>query len=982
MAQRLNFRNYLADQAANGTIYHMLQDSQGFLWFATESGVFRFNGLDYQQFTMDDGLSENEVLKVYEDSQKRIWFLTFSGRLSYFFNNRFYNPGNDETLKKASFNSTFVSFYEDSRQNLWFAGLNNKYVRISPDKKVSNYSFKDVMDGRESFFFEDENKQVILVGRPGFFEVKGARAIPRPTPYKLKISRSFYAIRPGEALFLADEGLIYMKGSSQRILVPARQLPRADGLSYLYLDKNQGLWLTTFSDGVFYFKDVLGNKSSYQHYLPGKSITWVKQDVEKNLWFSTIGDGVYMLPSNFLKGTTYTMQQGLSDKKVLSVTVDPSGQIWLGFTGGIVNVISPQGIRRHSAQWLPLKLPYNQVKSMEPDSAGNIWLGTDMGLGVLKKTGQSSYQLLPYEKPKTLAYSVKSFAATANGREIYFTMSGGIDKVWTDTQKPRESQPVAGLPRVRTFTNAFDHEGTLWFANVNGLNSLKKGKLVCYGQNHPLLTSRITDILETPDHHLVLATYGNGLLFFKDGRMRKQVTRADGLPDNTCKRLYLKGNVLWVATNKGLGRVQLSDGKTFFSRIQSYTVSDGLISNEVNDVFVDTQQVYIATSKGLDIIPNKPLAQRTLPPMLQFTAILARNQALDPGRQADLTPDQNRLLFRFTAITFQDPENVTYQYRLQPDKNWIPTANNSIELSALEPGKHVFEVRAKKLNSAWSKPISFAFTIHPPFWKTWWFLALLALVITALVVAGTRLYTLLKLRQQKRRLETDYRLQQERERIARDLHDNVGSNLAYIINSLEDLQSPAKAPSPANTNAHHDLREFTKQTITQLRETIWAIRQDNITIRELGTKIQKLIWQLSSHRPDFEYEVNISGNQDAILTPVQALNLFRIAQEALNNVFKHSQSTCLLVSLQVNTAQQLELKLEDKGIGFDPGQQSQEEQYGLNNMQERARELGAYFRINSQPGKGTLIYIRVDLKPQQSQASGLLQKTLFQDTKK
>ncbi|MGV3504585.1 MAG: two-component regulator propeller domain-containing protein [Adhaeribacter sp.] len=978
-AQRLNFRNYLADQVPNGTVYHMLQDSGGFLWFATEAGVFRFNGKDYQQFTMDDGLSENEVLKIYEDSRKRIWFLTLSGRLSYFFNNRFFNTTNDQILKNASFNSTFVSLFEDSRHNLWFAGLNNKYIKISPKGEVSNYSFNNIIDGRESFIYESQENKIILVGRPGFFEISGDQALPLNTPYHLKISRSFYAFGKGKAIFLADQGLVYMNGLRQSLLIPSHKLPKADILSYLYLDKNQDLWFTSLSDGVFHFKDIFHNKGIYSHYLPEKIISWVHQDTEKNLWFSTIGNGVFMLPSNFLKGKTYTVNQGLSQNKVRSVHVDVFKQIWLGYSEGQLDMISPKGIRSFSSQLNPHKDPYNQIKEIQSDAEGNIWLGKNRGLNFLKRTGEGAYQVFSYSHAKSLSFSVKSIAPTLDGKEIYLTIASGIEKVSTDLDKPRELQPVAGLPRVRTFTNSFDHEGTIWFSNVNGLNSLKDGKLVCYGQQHPLLTSRITDILETPDRHLVLATYGNGLLFFKDGKMRKQVSKEDGLPDNTCKKLYLKGMVLWVATPKGLGRIQLSEDKNYFSQIQSYTVSDGLISNEVNDVFVDDQQVYIATSKGLDIIPNKPLSQRTPPPILQFTGISARNQVLDLTKRAKLEPDQNRLLFKFTAITFQDPENVSYQYKMRADKNWIPTANTSIELTALEPGNHVFEVRAKKLNSAWSTPIAYSFTIHPPFWKTWWFLGLLALAITALVVASTRLYIMIKLRQQKRRLETEYRLQQERERIARDLHDNVGSHLAYIINSLEDIQSPANTTSAAS---HHDLREFTKQTITQLRETIWAIRQDNISIRELGTKIQKLIWQVSSHRPDFEYEVHVSGNQDAILTPVQALNLFRIAQEAVNNVFKHSQSACLLVSLQVNTRQQLEIKLEDKGIGFDLEKDGKEGHYGLANMQERARELGAYFKINSLPGRGTLIYIRVELKPQETQPTGILNRALFKDSKK
>jgi signal transduction histidine kinase len=548
---------------------------------------------------------------------------------------------------------------------------------------------------------------------------------------------------------------------------------------------------------------------------------------------------------------------------------------------------------------------------------------------------------------------------TPASRDIYIAQSSGIEKAAVRQAGSPLILPVPGLPRVRTFTNFFDHAGNLWFSNVNGLNKYDGQQVITYGeQSHPLFASRITDITETPQHQLVLATYGNGLLFFKDGRILKQVTKKDGLPENICKKLFIQDDVLWVATNKGLGKLLLSE-KKFFSRPVSYTVSDGLVSNEVNDVFADGKNVYIATAKGLNIIPNRPLVQQTSPPVIQFTGVYTDNRAIDLRQAAELAPEQNRLLFKFIAITFQDPANVMYQYRLHQENYWVNTQNNSVELSALGPGRHTFQVRAKKLNSAWGAPITYQFYIQPPFWRSWWFLGLLAFGGLLTVVVSVRLYIVIKLRQQMRRLETEYRVQQERERIARDLHDNVGSHLAYIINSLEE--TPGQAGTTVAANAQ-DLREYTKQTIAQLRETIWAIRQEAISVRELGAKIQKLIWQISSHRPDFEYEVVIQGNQEAELTPAQALNLFRIAQEAVNNVFKHSHSTCVWVTLTVKQQAHLEMRIEDRGQGFERDSQGPEDHYGLVNMQERAKELGAYFKIYSVPAQGTQVYIKVGLE--------------------
>ena len=190
-AQRLNFRNYLADQAANGTIYHMLQDSQGFLWFATESGVLRFDGTEYRLFTVDDGLSDNEVLKIYADSKNRIWFLTLSGKLSYYLDGQIFNAGNDELVRKTSINSAFTSFYEDKQHNIWFSALDNIYLKISPDNNVTRINLGGKLQGQECFFYEDDKNGLMIVGRSGFYRVAGDTGILVDFPYKFHKTKCY-----------------------------------------------------------------------------------------------------------------------------------------------------------------------------------------------------------------------------------------------------------------------------------------------------------------------------------------------------------------------------------------------------------------------------------------------------------------------------------------------------------------------------------------------------------------------------------------------------------------------------------------------------------------------------------------------------------------------------------------------------------------------------------------------------------------------
>ncbi|MGV3640462.1 MAG: two-component regulator propeller domain-containing protein [Adhaeribacter sp.] len=965
-AQHLNLRPHPINQTLGITnLYHSLQDAEGFRWFGTETGVVRFDGNTYRRFTLEDGLADNEVLKIYQDSRKRIWFLSFNGHLSYYHKGKFYNARNSALLRQIGAISTFSFAREDQKGGIFFSGYQNKILYIAPDNTFRVYNLEHSQyDIGPTTFYEDARGQQYLVSKLGFLPFGEGRLRPPRFRYAPVQAKARFSPRPQELYFVAREGLVHMQDTLQKLIIPAQRLPEINQANLIFTDSNQRLWIASNSAGIFMLKDYLSNKGAFKKYLKNAFITSVSEDKESNVWFTTTGEGVFILPANAANTLAITTEEGLSNNKVNALALDHQGYIWLGLDNGKLARYKNGSLQEYDINFSD---KYNRVTNLLVDRQDNIWCGTDLGMVQMQKQANGTYRqvLRPYHLDGRF-FAVKSISPDPTGR-ITFVHAAGIEKF--RDRPDADGYFVSRVPqveRIRTYTHFHDRQGHLWYSNIKGLHQIRTdGVHLQHWQRHPALRHRFTDIEQLPQGILVLATYGHGIFFMHQGRIIGQVNTKSGLSSNICRKLFVRDSTIWVATNAGLNRFTYTPGKQ--PQVRVIRSTDGLLADDILSIQVHGDQVYLGSSQGLNILHDIKQQPRQSPPPLLLTEVKVDGRNLRNQQRPRLRHGQNRVQFEFIGITFQDIKNISYQYRLKEiNPAWTSTTNTNLEFSALQPGDYTFEVKTRKHNSNWSAPLRYEFVIAPPFWKTWWFLGLLALVITALVTGGTRLYIVLKLRQQKRRLETDYRLQQERERIARDLHDNVGSNLAYIINSLEDLQSPAKAPSPANTNAHHDLREFTKQTITQLRETIWAIRQDNITIRELGTKIQKLIWQLSSHRPDFEYEVNISGNQDAILTPVQALNLFRIAQEALNNVFKHSQSACLLVSLQVNPRQQLELKLEDKGIGFDPGQQNQEEQYGLNNMQERARELGAYFRISSLPGRGTLIYLRVNLKDQKN----------------
>jgi signal transduction histidine kinase len=200
-------------------------------------------------------------------------------------------------------------------------------------------------------------------------------------------------------------------------------------------------------------------------------------------------------------------------------------------------------------------------------------------------------------------------------------------------------------------------------------------------------------------------------------------------------------------------------------------------------------------------------------------------------------------------------------------------------------------------------------------------------------------------KQKLRRLEEEYRLQLERERIARELHDNVGSQLTYLINKIDD-----DYPGLSEKNEAEKLSSVARDAMKELRETIWALDKKEVQWGDLHDKIKQLSlrYKTEKHLVELDWEANSA----APLNPLEALNIYRIIQEALNNAAKYSEASLVRVSM-VHSDDGVCIEINDNGKGFD--MQQAVKGYGLRNMNKRAEEMNACLNIETRPGAGTSV---------------------------
>ena len=216
------------------------------------------------------------------------------------------------------------------------------------------------------------------------------------------------------------------------------------------------------------------------------------------------------------------------------------------------------------------------------------------------------------------------------------------------------------------------------------------------------------------------------------------------------------------------------------------------------------------------------------------------------------------------------------------------------------------------------------------------------------------------LREKLRELETQRRIQEERERISRDLHDNVGAQLTYIITTLDNVALKMRKPGNAEVaqGKIETLGGQARHTMQQLRESIWAMNSTSISTGELGRKTQELMLQLAENHEQVQWQVKTETG-DRLLSPSVAIQLFRIVQEAIANAFRHAQARRIAVHI-TGENDFLQVTITDDGTGFDPSAEKPGH-FGMKNMPQRAAQIGGMFSIQSEKGKGTTITIRIPI---------------------
>ena len=985
-ASAFSFRAWQREQGLpRNSVRALAQTRDGYLWMGTDDGLTRFDGARFVSFGWREGLRSGPVRRLLEDSRGALWSGGADGGLTRWQDGRFTTFTRREGLPSDS----ITALAEDNAGGLW-AGT-DAGLAVWQDGRWAPPSAGAEFNGKTITTLFEDRKGTLWVGvrGAGIFRLSEGRFVPFTDPSVEGLLQDPHCllvdqggriwIGAGDDFVLCREG-----GQWRRYRIP-RHLARPY-ISSLAEAPDGSVWAGSVSEGLFQFKSgnpVAINASSG---LVDNSVESLLVDREGNLLAGT-GAGLNQLrPKNV---SVLGPAEGLGYGAVTALAEIAPGLIWAGkpndglhrWDGRIFSRLAPAALSRNEPQ----------INCLLMTRDGSCWAGCGQGL-------------LRFKQPEAAAETVEPVALP--GLNVISLFEDGDGTLWAGTQQGQLWQSRDG--NCRPETNFWqphpltalmrDREGSMWVGTEGGgLHRFGGSQRAHYGKGNGLLSDSIRTLFLDEQGVLWIGTGGGGLARWQGGRITSFTTR-EGLPDDTISQILAdNAGRLWLGNNRGIACVsrreldEVSERKSaVYPKV--YGRAEGMVSEECAGagypagLKTKSGLLWFSSSKGIVVVDPRPRPAALPAPSVVVEEVLIDGEAAGPvtlnasetpaqGGQADpatavgqirIGPGTHRVELLYSGISFRAPERVRFRYRLEPlEPDWVEAGTRRTAFyNYIPPGNYHFRVIACNGEGVWNDTgATLALTVLPHFWQTWWFLGSAAFGLLGSVGGTVRLVEKRKLNRRLRHIEQERALERERARIARDLHDDLGSSLTRI--SLLSTLARADRDNPAQVDAHAEkISESAAQTVRALEEIVWAVRPGSDSLQSLveyTAHFANELFEGATTRCRLDLPHDLPAQP---LPPEMRHNLFLIVKEALTNALKHAQAREVRVQAKVFDGC-LGIVVQDDGRGFEPAAALPEEgkRNGLTNMRRRAEAVGATLSVQSAREKGTEVRLTVKLCP-------------------
>ena len=708
------------------SVTSIAQTPDGYLWLGTFGGLARFDGVRFKIYTTSNTpeLRSNRITALTTDKAGTLWIGTERGELIAFKNNEFQTIDDG----KAFNNSGIADIFVDEKDGLLISSINGRICKSSGCEKLetpdgaskfikdtsgtlwalSNWKLYKVVDRK--FIRQETFKDDVLAIEPnpaGGLWVSSAFDLSLIVDANRQILQKFaresnkgeLAKSPiGDLLFSRDQ-FLYSISKNASVKTEIEELKEGT-ISRIFFDSQGNLWVGCFGSGLVRLADrrvqTLTFDTKLSNGITGdRAVNSIAEDLQGNVWITTLE-------------SLFRSQQGKSvlisgdkiNRRTIargSLLVDRKGSLWQSSSMGLLSYENDKVTVHNDISWTQSQ----SGNSLFEDSKNNLWYG-NYGSGVIVS-----------DREKVIAkYS------TADG------LAGNVVSIITET-----------------------HDGAMWFGTTTGLSRLQDGKFTDFNSNTGLSNEYVRDIYEDQDGTLWIGTYGGGLNRFKDGKFTP-ITTKDGLFDDIVSRILVDDDDnFWMLGNRGIYSVNrkmlndFADGKINNIFCTVFTTADGMITSEGNGGYQNAGtrtrdgKLWFPMIDGVVIID--PKQEKLSPPKPMIDEVFFGGKLVNDYNKVEINPNNESLEINYTGLNFRKPEQIRFRYRLAGlDENWTDAGTRRlVNYPYLPWGNYRFQLLAANADGVWSEEIAgFEIVVHPPFYRTWWFLILVWLIFFSILL--------------------------------------------------------------------------------------------------------------------------------------------------------------------------------------------------------------------------------------------------------
>ncbi len=1001
-----SFRNININEGlSQSSVVDIAIDNWGFLWLATQVGLNRYDGNEFLvlQKNFDDvtNPTDSRLGKVVAGINNKLWLITSGGKLEMLdIVNHKATPY--DGISPALLGSVSC-VYQDEEGPLWIGTRENGlFVHRLPGIQRKQYTTntKDAISlpgNTVQYIFADSKKNHWILTDNGAiilnFVTPAVPDMVTASNGSSGLSCSAMDEDANNTLWLGTygKGLYYRKAGSDRFISfrgfsSNESLPANLVIETIKADNDGKIWVGTYGNGLYIIDE---GRSVVEHITANKKnpfslsyddVLCIRQDTRGGIWIGTDGGGISYYDkrlNNFLTLSKVNVPESAPIEQVRSITSDKDGGIWIGTSNSGLTYTNLNG------DTIVINLPHvhqpntnspERIVALLTDGDGDIWVGTQgNGLIILdhktKKIKRWFYPGASIES-RIPDYSVwcmlpenptQAWIGTRDNGLCLVDKTNGLIKHFNptllDSENSLKASNIRALARIdpNTICVGFESAGYQFLNTISGKTF--RGPLAALEKTGSDAISPKCMLYREP--WLWVGTLGKGLLALntKNGKL-ETITEEKGLPNNTVYGILPDENgFFWMSTNKGICRFATPTDPANANRTQFtyFTAQDGLQSNEFNTgAYYRSPDgtMFFGGIKGLSLFHPERLVINNEAAKVVITRATVNNEpyATDttiPYKKILTLPyEQNSVSFNFTALDFVAPAGISYYYQLMNyDKDWIDAGNRKYAAyTNLPAGNYIFRVKAAQGPSVEDAPVAtMNIVIHPPFWQTWWFIFGCAFIVMGILYAFYRY-----------RINQLLKVQHIRNRIASDLHDDIGSSLTNISIlselSKKNIQQESNAEPFLNRIA-----EEVQHASQDLDDIVWSINTNEDSLEQIVTRMRRYaaeIFDAAGIHYALDFDEQFAHRK---LNMEQRRDFFLLFKEAVNNIYKHAHATSVHIRVWI-ASNKLHMKVEDNGKGFDTTALTHRN--GIRNFHLRAERWKGSTQIESSNGNGTSIHIQ------------------------